>query len=112
MSLESLIPKSLPVAKEISRFPPVRRDIAIIVNSDVSVYSLLAGMYAEKSAIVADISLFDIYRGKGMETTKKSLAFRVLLQDTEKTLTDEEADLAVTSIVKNLENKFGATLRN
>lgn len=111
MSLESLIPKSLPVAKEISRFPLVRRDIAIIVESDVSAYSLLAGMYAERSAIVADISLFDIYRGKGMEATKKSLAFRVLLQDTEKTLTDEEADFAVINLIKILENKFGATLR-
>jgi len=72
----------------------------------------LTTMHADKSTIVSDISLFDIYRGKGMETAKKSLAFRVLLQDTEKTLTDEEADLAVTSIVRNLENKFGATLRN
>ncbi len=109
---ESLMPKSLPVAKEISKFPPVRRDIAIIVDNEVTVHALLTSMYAEKSAIVADISLFDIYRGKGMENTKKSLAFRVLLQDTEKTLTDEEADFAVTSLIKILENKFCATLRN
>lgn len=112
VDLESLLPKSLPIAREISKFPPIRRDIAIIVDNSVSVHSLLASMHADKSTIVSDISLFDIYRGKGMEAAKKSLAFRVLLQDTEKTLTDEEADLAVTSIVKNLENKFGATLRN
>jgi phenylalanyl-tRNA synthetase beta chain len=112
VNLESLLPKSLPIAREISKFPPIRRDIAIIVDNSVSVHSLLTTMHADKSTIVSDISLFDIYRGKGMETAKKSLAFRVLLQDTEKTLTDEEADLAVTSIVKNLENKFGATLRN
>lgn len=112
INLESLTPKSLHVAKEISKFLPVRRDIAIIVDNNVSVYSLLVCMIAEKSAIVSDISLFDIYRGKGMEGTKKSLAFRVLLQDTEKTLTDEEADFAVTGLIKILENKFGATLRN
>lgn len=112
VSSESLMPKSLPVAKEISKFPPVRRDIAIIVDNDVTVHSLLTSMYAEKSAIVADISLFDIYRGKGVENTKKSLAFRVLLQDTEKTLTDEEADSAVTNLIKILENKFCAILRN
>ncbi len=112
INFESLVPKSLPTAKEISKFPPVRRDIAIIVDNDVSVHALLASMYAEKSTIVSDISLFDIYRGKGMESTKKSLAFRVLLQDTEKTLTDEEADFAVTSLVKILENKFCAALRN
>lgn len=112
MDLESLIPKSLHIAKEISKFPPVRRDIAIMVDNDISVHSLLVCMVAEKSAIISNISLFDIYRGKGMEDTKKSLAFRVLLQDTEKTLTDEEADFAVTSLIKILESKFGATLRN
>lgn len=112
INLDSLLPKSLPVAKEISKFPPVRRDIAIIVDNDVSVHSLLVCMYAEKLAIISDISLFDIYRGKGMESSEKSLAFRVLLQDTEKTLTDEEADSAVTSLIEILKNKFGATLRN
>lgn len=112
INLDSLLPKSLPAAKEISKFPPARRDIAIIVDNDVSVHSLLVCMNAEKSAIISDISLFDIYRGKGMESSEKSLAFRVLLQDTEKTLTDEEADFAVTSLIEILKNKFGATLRN
>jgi len=112
INLENLGSKALSVAKEISKFPPVRRDIAIIVDNDISVHSLLVCLIAEKSAIVSDISLFDIYRGKGMENTKKSLAFRVLLQDTEKTLTDEEADFAVTSLIEVLKNKFGAILRN
>ena len=112
ISLEAIIPKSLSVAKEIPKFPPVRRDIAIIVDNDISVHSLLVCLFAEKSAIVLDISLFDIYRGKGMEKTKKSLAFRVLLQDTEKTLTDEEADSAVQNLIEVLKNKFGAILRN
>lgn len=112
IDLDSLLPKSLPAAKEISKFPPVRRDIAIIVDNDVSVHSLLVCMNAEKSVIVSDISLFDIYRGKGMEGSEKSLAFRVLLQDTEKTLTDEEADFAVTRLIEILKNKFGAILRN
>ena len=112
LKVENLLPKSLPVAREISKFPPVRRDIAIIVDSEISVHSLLSTMNSQKSAIISDISLFDIYRGKGMESTKKSLAFRVLLQDTEKTLTDEEADFAVTSLIKILESKFSATLRN
>lgn len=110
--LDSLIPQSLPIVQEISKFPPIRRDIAIIVDNGINVHSLLIGMYAEKSAIISDISLFDIYRGKDMESTKKSLAFRVLLQDTDKTLTDEEADFAVTSLIEILKNKFGATLRN
>lgn len=108
----SLMSKSLPAVKEISKFPPVRRDIAIIVDNNVSVHSLLDAINVGKSAIVSDVSLFDIYRGKGMDDSKKSLAFRVLLQDTEKTLTDEEADSAVASIVEILKNKFSAALRN
>lgn len=112
LNVEQLLPKSLPTAQELTKFPPVRRDIAIIVDNEVSVDSLLTSMYGAKSAIVTDISLFDIYRGKGMENNKKSLAFRVLLQDTEKTLTDKEADFAVTSLIKILEEKFAAVLRN
>ena len=112
MESGSLMSKSLPAVKEISKFPLVRRDIAIIVDNDVSVHSLLDAINTGKSAIVSDFSLFDIYRGKGMDDSKKSLAFRVLLQDTEKTLTDEEADSAVASIVEILKNKFSATLRN
>ncbi|MBS0298478.1 MAG: phenylalanine--tRNA ligase subunit beta [Proteobacteria bacterium] len=112
MEVGNLMFKTVPIFKEISKFPPVRRDIAIIVDQNTTVHSLLTAMNAEKSAIVSDISLFDIYRGKGMESAKKSLAFRVLLQDTEKTLTDEEADSAVTNLITVLKNKFGATLRN
>lgn len=69
-------------------------------------------MNAEKSPTVIDIALFDIYRGKGMENNKKSLAFRILLQDTEKTLTDIEVDSEVLKLIKILEDQFCATLRN
>ncbi|SEP86025.1 phenylalanine--tRNA ligase subunit beta [Nitrosomonas ureae] len=112
LNLHSLKPKLLPLIKEISKFPPVRRDIAIIVDNEISAYSLLSCMRTVKSAIISDISLFDIYRGNGMESNKKSLAFRVLLQDTEKTLTDEQAESAVTSLITILKNQFGAELRN
>lgn len=112
IDLADSLPRSLPAATQISKYPPIRRDIAIIVDNRVSVQSLLDCMQTEKSTIVTDIALFDIYRGKDMENTKKSLAFRVLLQDTEKTLTDTEADSAVTALVEILKNKFGAALRN
>lgn len=112
LNLHSLKPRPLPLIKEISKFPPVRRDIAIIVDNDISAYSLLSSMQAVKSTIISDISLFDIYRGNGMESNKKSLAFRVLLQDTEKTLTDEQVESTVTSLISILKNQFGAELRN
>ena len=111
LEFTALLNKTVPIAKEISKFQVVRRDIAVIVDNDISVYSLLACMLAAKPSIVSEISLFDIYRGKGMENNKKSLAFRFLLQDTEKTLTDEEVDCAVTKLVDILSDKFGAALR-
>lgn len=102
----------LPISKEISKYPPIRRDIAVVVPNELAVQTLLTCMYAEKESIVTEIALFDIYRGKGMTDNEKSLAFRMLLQDTEKTLTDIEADLAVTKLINILENQFGAKLRH
>ena len=110
--LDALVTKSLPVAKDIAKYPPIRRDIAVIVSNHINVQAILACMYAEKISIISEISLFDMYRGKGVGEDKKSLAFRILLQDTEKTLTDQDADSVVTSLINILERKFGAKLRN
>jgi phenylalanyl-tRNA synthetase beta chain len=63
------------------------------------------------SAIVMDIEVFDLYRGKGIDLGKKGLAFRVLLQDTQKTLTEAEVDEAVEGLRAILEREHGAKLR-
>ncbi len=112
LHLDVLVTRSLPAVKEISKYPLIRRDIAITVSNHINTQSILACMYAEKISIISEISLFDIYRGKGVGEDKKSLAFRILLQDTEKTLTDQDADFVVTSLINILERKFGAKLRN
>ncbi|SFP96326.1 phenylalanyl-tRNA synthetase beta subunit [Nitrosomonas cryotolerans] len=112
LHLNALLTNILPVAKEISKFLPVRRDIAVLVDNHVSVRSLLKRMYAEELAIVSEIALFDIYHGKGTADGKKSLAFRILLQDTQKTLTDEEVDFVMTHLIRILEREFSAELRN
>ena len=112
LKMDALETSVLPVSKEISKYPPIRRDIAVVVPNDLSVQTLLTCMDAEKASIVTEITLFDIYRGKGMADNEKSLAFRMLLQDTEKTLTDIEADLAVKKLIDSIENQFGAKLRH
>lgn len=109
--LDSLLPKSLAHAKEMSKYPPVRRDIAVIVDNHVAVKSLLDEMWENKPEIVTEIILFDMYRGKSVNEKRKSLAFKVLLQDIEKTLTDEDIDQAISTLLHVLELKFGATLR-
>jgi phenylalanyl-tRNA synthetase beta chain len=111
LDLDTLVRRSLPAFSEVSRFPPVRRDIAIEVDETVPAQDLLEAVNAAKPPSVAEITLFDLYRGKGVEYGKKSLAFRVLLQDTQKTLTDAEVEAAVALLVQILESGFGAKLR-
>ncbi|SCY36160.1 phenylalanyl-tRNA synthetase beta subunit [Nitrosospira sp. Nl5] len=112
LDLKILMTRPPRVAAEIPKYPPVRRDIAMVVSEDVTVQALLDCMQTEKLPVISEISPFDIYRGKGVENGKKSLAFRVLLQDTEKTLTDAEADLAIAKLINILERQLGARLRD
>ena len=98
--------------EDISKFLPVRRDIAIVVDASVEVDSILDAVYKAKIPCLNRIALFDLYQGKGIAENKKSVAFLILMQDTSKTLVDSEADSSVSKIVELLEKQFGATLRN
>jgi len=111
LDLEALERLDLPHHGEISRFPPVIRDIAVVVDEAVPVGDLLEEMGRFRPAGVLEIRLFDYYRGKGVQGGKKSLAFRVVMQDTARTLTDAEADAAMAQLTELLAAKFGAKLR-
>jgi phenylalanyl-tRNA synthetase beta chain len=93
------------------KFPPVVRDMALVVDSAVPAQALLDAMEAEKPSIVTSIRLFDLYQGSGIPQGRKSLAFRVVMQHTARTLTDAEADAAREALVGQLTRKFSATLR-
>ncbi len=93
-----------------SKFSSVRRDLAVLVDENVAVQTLLDAMRWVKAPSVREIELFDVYRGKGVGENKKSLAFRMLLQDTQKTLTDIEIDASVNLLIDALQ-KQGAQLR-
>jgi phenylalanyl-tRNA synthetase beta chain len=108
---EPLLQLPLPQYREVSRFPLVRRDLAVTVDEATPVQAILDGLLRGKAAIVQEVRVFDVYRGKGIENGKKGLAFRVLLQDTQKTLTDAEVDAAVAGLRKVLEQEYGAKLR-
>ena len=110
VKLEALTQIVTPHAGEISRFPPVRRDIAVVVDEGIAAQALLDAMHNEKAPYVAELALFDLYRGKIVEDGKKSLAFRVLLQDTQKTLTEIDIDRSVACLVAVLQ-QHGAQLR-
>lgn len=103
--------QAVPAFQEISKFPVVRRDISAEFDDGVAFETILAGLCAKRPAIVTEIALFDMYRGPGVEKGKKSLAFRVLLQDTRKTLTEAEVESAVASLRQVLQETFNAKLR-
>lgn len=111
IEIENLARRRLPAAGEISKFPPVRRDIAVVVDEKLPAQSLLDSLRAGRAPFIAEISLFDLYRGEGLGPGKKSLAFRVLLQDTKRTLTDAEIDTAIAQLVRILEVQYQAKLR-
>jgi phenylalanyl-tRNA synthetase beta chain len=108
--------RDLPVYHEISRFPAVVRDVALLVKHSVSMQSLIDVFQSETvnnpaCRIMQHIVLFDEYRGKGLAEDEKSLAFRITMQDTESTLQDEPVDAAMAAFVEAVHQKFGAILR-
>jgi phenylalanyl-tRNA synthetase beta chain len=110
VELDALTQVKVPRMREITKFLPVRRDLAVVVDERIDVQTLLDAMQDIASPIVAELGLFDVYRGKGVEQGKKSLAFRVLLQDTHKTLTDSDIEPIITQLVAVL-RQHGAQLR-
>ncbi len=103
--------RELPVYRGISRFPAVRRDLAAVFDETIRYGDIREALMRSGSAILKDVTAFDLYRGEGVPKGKKSLAFSVLLQDTRKTLTDAEAEKAVTDLRRILQEKFNAKLR-
>ena len=101
----------LPVARPVPRFPTVRRDLAVVVDDGIPAQALLDALNAVRPAHVERIDVFDVYRGPGVAPGKKSLAILVLMQDTARTLTDAEIDATVADLLRELENRFKATLR-
>ena len=110
VELDVLTRATVPQMSEIAKSLPVRRDLAVLVDEATPVQALLDAMQQAAAPYVQEIALFDVYRGKGVEQGKKSLAFRVLLQDTQKTLTDSEIETSIALLVDVMQ-QHGAQLR-
>jgi phenylalanyl-tRNA synthetase beta chain len=111
LELDALLCEEVPAYREISRFPGVARDVALIVDTQWSAARVLQVLKASAPSIVTSIELFDVYHGKGIDPEKRSLAFRVLMQDTQRTLEDAEVEAALAEIVGNAMTSLGARLR-
>jgi phenylalanyl-tRNA synthetase beta chain len=111
LNLEIIASRKLAHYLDYSRQPVVRRDISVEVPQEVNIQTMLDSLKKRAPKIVCEVALFDLYRGKGIDSDKKSVAFRLLLQDTHKTLTDAEAEAAKQQLVHVLQEEFQAKLR-
>ncbi len=111
IALKPLLERDIPIYQETSRFQPIRRDIAVLVDQAIPVASILEALGAARVPSVSELSLFDLYQGQGVANGKKSLAFRIVMQDTERTLTEAEIESGVATLVNVLQSQFNAQLR-
>jgi phenylalanyl-tRNA synthetase beta chain len=102
----------IPAFESVSRFPAMRRDLAIIVDDGVSAQDLEETVWKNASDLLKDFQLFDVYQGKGIDSGRKSVAFSLTFQDQSRTLEDTEIEAALAPIVTALTASLGATLRD
>jgi phenylalanyl-tRNA synthetase beta chain len=96
---------------ELSAFQPVSRDFAFIVDRAVKAGDMVRAAQGVDKKLITDVTVFDVYEGKGIDPGKKSLAIAVTMQPREKTMTDEEIDAVAAKIVAEITKKTGGTLR-
>lgn len=97
--------------KDIAKFPQVRRDLALLLDKNVPYADLENAARKSEKNLLKGINLFDVYEGKNLPEGKKSYAISFILQDDEKTLTDDIIDGVMKKIIETYEKQFGAALR-
>jgi phenylalanyl-tRNA synthetase beta chain len=100
-----------PQYREISRFPQVRRDLAVVVAETVALSALAERVTLSASSLLCDLRIFDVYRGPGIEPGTKSVALGLIFQDISRTLTDEDVERIIASIVTDLRESVNARIR-
>lgn len=100
-----------PQYNEISRFPQVRRDLAVVVDETVALSALAERVRLSASSLLCELRIFDVYRGPGVEAGRKSVALGLIFQDISRTLTDDDVEQAIASIVTDLRTSLNAKIR-
>lgn len=97
--------------QELSKFPAVKRDLALLIDKGIQFAEIEKIAYETEKKLLREVALFDVYEGKNLEAGKKSYAVSFMLQDETQTLTDKVIDKIMSKMVKNLEDRLGAKLR-
>jgi phenylalanyl-tRNA synthetase beta chain len=112
LNLSAVLQAQVPEFEALSRFPAIRRDLALLVDESVTAGQIEHCLQGIDSDILKAIQLFDVYTGEGVELGKKSLAVAFHIQHVERTLTDEEVDALMQTVIETLEQNVGAAIRS
>lgn len=109
--LATLLEARTPAFTGISRFPEVRRDLALLVERSLAVETLLEVVKNQAGEHLVDLKVFDVYTGKGIDTQRKSVALGLTFQHSSRTLAEDEINASIEAVTRHLEEKFTITLR-
>ena len=112
LELDALLNRKLPEAGDISKFPANNRDLAFVVNADLNAGKVLKFIEKIGGTELVGLNLFDVYEGQGVEDGKKSLAIGLVLQNTTRTLEEQEIVDSVNNIIEAVSTEFNASLRD
>ena len=112
VDLVALLNRTVPAFVPVSRYPEVRRDIAVILPRNIAANEVLAAVENAAGDGLVNLKLFDIYEGKGIDPERKSMGLGLTYRDSSRTLNEEEVTQSVEAVVRSLQERFGASLRN
>lgn len=111
VQLSALLEARIPAFDSLSRFPEVRRDLALLTDRTLPVETLLEAVKSQAGESLVDLKVFDVYTGKGIDTHRKSIALGLTFQHSSRTLAEDEINASIESVTRYLEENFAITLR-
>jgi phenylalanyl-tRNA synthetase beta chain len=111
LQLQPALAAKVPEYRRVSRFPVVRRDLAVMVSEEISAAEIVAVAATAAGALLQETRVFDVYRGDSVEKGLKSVALGLILQETSRTLTEPEIDGVISSVIEGLSSKLNARIR-
>jgi phenylalanyl-tRNA synthetase beta chain len=112
LDVQSAFVAKPPSYLKISKFPSVRRDLAVVVDESLPLAVLQENVTVSAAGLLSELRVFDVYRGPGVDSGRKSIALGLILQDSSRTLTDVDADAVVTRVVTRLRDELSASIRD
>ncbi len=112
LETDQALTAKLPDFEEFSRFPSIRRDIAVVVDESTPLQALREHVSVSANKLLRDLRVFDVFRGPGVESGRKSVALGLILQETTRTLTDQDADGIVAAVKERLRRELNASIRD